>query len=107
MSVKGTLKKAKTDLLVFIKILLSLLFDNDCKIGMIIPILILSTIEENMITMIVEAVKKNNVHVEYVVFQDEGHGFRKKENQINGYGKILEFLNKYLKEEKVVEEIAE
>lgn len=53
---------------------------------------------------IVEAVKKNNVPVEYVVFPDEGHGFRKKENQINGYGKILEFLDKYLKEEKVDEE---
>ncbi len=54
---------------------------------------------------IVESVKKNNVPVEYVVFPDEGHGFRKKENQIKGYGQILEFLDKYLKkEEKVVEE---
>ena len=50
---------------------------------------------------IVEAVKKNDVHVEYVVFSDEGHGFRKKENKINGYGQILEFLNKYLKQEKM------
>ena len=47
---------------------------------------------------IVEAVKKNNVPVEYIIFPDEGHGFRKKENQINGYGKILKFLDKYLKE---------
>ena len=46
---------------------------------------------------IVEAVRKNNVPVEYVVFDDEGHGFRKKENQIEGYGAILEFLNKYLR----------
>ena len=35
----------------------------------------------------------------YVLFEDEGHGFRKKENQIEGYGKILEFLDKYLKQE--------
>ena len=48
---------------------------------------------------IVEAVKKNNVPVEYVVFDDEGHGFRKKENQIKGYGQIKTFLDTYLKQE--------
>jgi dipeptidyl aminopeptidase/acylaminoacyl peptidase len=48
---------------------------------------------------IVAAVKKNNVPVEYVVFPDEGHGFVKKENEIKGYGAILAFLDKYLKEE--------
>ena len=47
---------------------------------------------------IVEAVKKSNVPVEYIIFPDEGHGFIKKENQIEGYGKILKFLDKYLKE---------
>jgi dipeptidyl aminopeptidase/acylaminoacyl peptidase len=46
---------------------------------------------------IVEAAKKNNVSVEYVVFPDEGHGFVKKENEIKGYGGILIFLDKYLK----------
>ena len=49
---------------------------------------------------VVEAVKKNGVPVEYVVFPDEGHGFRKKENEIKGYGDILKFLDKYLKGEK-------
>ena len=48
---------------------------------------------------VVEAVKKNNVPVEYVVFPDEGHGFVKKENEIKGYGQILQFLDKYLKGE--------
>ena len=48
---------------------------------------------------IVEGVKNNGVPVEYVVFDDEGHGFRKKENEIEGYGKILEFLDEYLKGE--------
>lgn len=48
---------------------------------------------------IVEAVKKNNVPVEYVVFPDEGHGFVKKENEIKGYGQILQFLDKHLKGE--------
>ena len=47
---------------------------------------------------IVAAVKKNGVPVEYIVFPDEGHGFTKKKNQIEGYGAILRFLDKYLKE---------
>ena len=46
---------------------------------------------------IVEAVRNNGVHVEYIVFPDEGHGFIKKENEIEGYGKILQFLDEYLK----------
>ena len=48
---------------------------------------------------IVAAVRENEVHVEYIVFPDEGHGFMKKENEIKGYGQILEFLDKYLKKE--------
>lgn len=47
---------------------------------------------------IVEAVRQNGVPVEYVVFDDEGHGFRKKENQALGYQAILEFCNQYLKD---------
>jgi len=46
---------------------------------------------------IVAAVKKNGVPVEYVVFDDEGHGFTKKKNQIEGYGAILRFLDTHLK----------
>jgi len=46
---------------------------------------------------IVEAVKANGVPVEYMVFEDEGHGFVKKENQIEGYRAILAFLDEHLK----------
>jgi len=46
---------------------------------------------------IVEAVKKNGVPVEYVVFPDEGHGFTKRKNEITSWKAILEFLDKYLK----------
>lgn len=46
---------------------------------------------------IVAAVKKNGVPVEYIVFDDEGHGFTKKKNQIAGYGAMLKFLDTYLK----------
>jgi dipeptidyl aminopeptidase/acylaminoacyl peptidase len=48
---------------------------------------------------IVAAVRKNGVPVEYVVFPDEGHGFTKKKNQIEGYSAVLKFLDKYLKAE--------
>ena len=51
---------------------------------------------------IVEAVKANGVPVEYVLFEDEGHGFVKKENEIEGYGQIVAFLDKHLKGEDVV-----
>jgi dipeptidyl aminopeptidase/acylaminoacyl peptidase len=46
---------------------------------------------------IVAAAKKNGVPVEYLVFADEGHGFSKKKNQIEGWKAILDFLDKYLK----------
>lgn len=46
---------------------------------------------------IVAAVEKNGVPVEYVVFDDEGHGFSKKKNQIEGYGRILAFLDTHLR----------
>lgn len=51
----------------------------------------------------VEEMKKNNVPVEYVLFEDEGHGFRKKENKIEGYGKIIKFLDAHLKQKELVD----
>lgn len=52
---------------------------------------------------IVAGVKANRVPVEYVIFEDEGHGFRKNENAIEGYGQIKVFLDKYLKGEEIGE----
>jgi dipeptidyl aminopeptidase/acylaminoacyl peptidase len=46
---------------------------------------------------IVDAVKKKGGVVEYVVFDNEGHGFTKKANEIRGYKAILDFLDKYLR----------
>nr|MBA3319870.1 prolyl oligopeptidase family serine peptidase [Pyrinomonadaceae bacterium] len=46
---------------------------------------------------IVAAVRKNNGVVEYVVFDDEGHGFTKKVNEIRAYKAILDFLEQHLK----------
>ena len=53
---------------------------------------------------IVAGVRKNGVPVEYVLFEDEGHGFVKKENQIESYSRILKFLDKYLKNENTPSE---
>ncbi len=46
---------------------------------------------------IVAAVRRNGVPVEYVVFPDEGHGFSKIPNQIEGYGRMLAFLDRHVK----------
>lgn len=46
---------------------------------------------------IVAAVKKNNVPVDYLVFDDEGHGFSKKNNTLEANRRMVEFLDKYLK----------
>ncbi|MCU7371853.1 S9 family peptidase [Paucibacter sp. O1-1] len=46
---------------------------------------------------IVEAVKKNGVPVDYLVFDDEGHGFAKKKNEAEAFRRIVEFLDKHLK----------
>ncbi len=46
---------------------------------------------------IVEAARDNGVPVEYVIFDDEGHGFLKKENNIAASKAVLEFLDTYLK----------
>ena len=46
---------------------------------------------------IVDEARKAGVYVEYVLFDDAGHGFIKKDQQIEGNEKILTFLNSYLK----------
>lgn len=45
---------------------------------------------------IVDALNKMGRHVEYIVLDDEGHGFSKKKNEILVYKKILEFLDQQL-----------
>ncbi|HXU35698.1 MAG TPA: prolyl oligopeptidase family serine peptidase [Blastocatellia bacterium] len=46
---------------------------------------------------IVDAVKKKGGIVDYVVFDNEGHGFTKKANEMRGYKAVLDFLDKYLR----------
>jgi dipeptidyl aminopeptidase/acylaminoacyl peptidase len=45
---------------------------------------------------IVEAVINNKIPCEYVIFDDEGHGFMKKSNRQKAAESILQFLNTYL-----------
>ena len=46
---------------------------------------------------LVEKVKQNGVPVEYVVFDDEGHGFSKKHNRVTASEAYVKFLDTYLK----------
>ena len=48
---------------------------------------------------LVEAARENGATVEYVVFDDEGHGFQKRENRIEASQAYLDFLDTYLKGE--------
>lgn len=46
---------------------------------------------------LVEAARKNNVPVTYIVFPDEGHGFLKKENRITASNAYVKFLDTHLR----------
>jgi dipeptidyl aminopeptidase/acylaminoacyl peptidase len=46
---------------------------------------------------VVESLKKRAVPVEYVLFPDEGHGFRKTGNRIRAAVAIVQWFTKYLK----------
>jgi dipeptidyl aminopeptidase/acylaminoacyl peptidase len=46
---------------------------------------------------VVENLKKRGVPVEYILFADEGHGWRKMPNRIRSTVTLVEFFSKYLK----------
>ena len=46
---------------------------------------------------VVESLKKRSIPVEYVLFPDEGHGFRKTPNRIRSAVAIVQWFSKYLK----------
>jgi dipeptidyl aminopeptidase/acylaminoacyl peptidase len=46
--------------------------------------------------VIVEALRKKNIPVTYIVYSDEGHGFARPENNLDFFGRVEEFLAKYL-----------
>ena len=46
---------------------------------------------------IVASLRERNVPVEYLRYEDEGHGLSKRKNQLDCYPKVASFLTKYLK----------
>jgi len=44
----------------------------------------------------VEALKKKNIEVQYMVKENEGHGFRNEENKFEFYGAMENFLNNHM-----------
>jgi dipeptidyl aminopeptidase/acylaminoacyl peptidase len=70
------------------------------------PVMVLQGAQDPRVLQIesdemVDEMKKNNVDVDYVLFEDEGHGFVKKENQIEAWTKILEFLDTRMKDDNL------
>jgi dipeptidyl aminopeptidase/acylaminoacyl peptidase len=47
-------------------------------------------------TQMVEALRAKKLPVTYVVYTDEGHGFARPDNRLDFYGRVDEFLAKYL-----------
>jgi len=45
---------------------------------------------------IIDALKKNSVDYEHVLFENEGHGFQRSENRLKYYHKADRFLSRYL-----------
>ena len=45
---------------------------------------------------IVAALPENGASVEYMVLDDEGHGFSKKENEMKVYRAVLEFFDRFI-----------
>jgi dipeptidyl aminopeptidase/acylaminoacyl peptidase len=53
-------------------------------------------VDKNESDQIVEALRKRGVEVQYMVKDNEGHGFHKEENKFDFYGAIEGFFRKYL-----------
>jgi dipeptidyl aminopeptidase/acylaminoacyl peptidase len=47
---------------------------------------------------VVESLKSRGVPVEYVLFPDEGHGFRKTTNRITAAVAVVSWFERYLKD---------
>lgn len=69
------------------------------------PILIIQgandpRVKQSESDQIVEALRHNRRAVDYIVYEDEGHGFTKKENEIDAYQIISQFLEKIVGEQE-------
>lgn len=69
--------------------------------GMVKPMLVIQGAKDPRVVKaesdkIVEALQKNGADVEYLVLDDEGHGFSKKENEMKVYRAVLEFFDRFI-----------
>jgi dipeptidyl aminopeptidase/acylaminoacyl peptidase len=69
--------------------------------GMVKPMLVIQGAMDPRVVKaesdkIVEALQKNDANVEYIVLDDEGHGFSKKENEMKVYRAVLEFFDRFI-----------
>lgn len=46
--------------------------------------------------LIAQALRNRKIPVTYIVYPDEGHGFARPENNLDFFGRVEEFLAKYL-----------
>lgn len=53
------------------------------------------------VEQLVGDLRGRGVPVEYLLFQDEGHGIRKRSNEIIAYGSILRFLDQHLQPQRL------
>jgi len=53
-------------------------------------------IQREAADQMVERLRSMGLEVEYLVFDDEGHGFTKRVNQLKGYGAMADFLIRHL-----------
>ncbi|WP_254178729.1 S9 family peptidase [Cytobacillus oceanisediminis] len=69
--------------------------------GMKMPLLVIQGANDPRVVkaesdQIVNALQEKGIDVEYLVLEDEGHGFSKKENEMKVYRKILEFFDRFI-----------
>lgn len=69
--------------------------------GMVKPMLVIQGANDPRVVkaesdQIVEALREKGRDIEYLVLEDEGHGFTKKENEIKVDRKILEFFDRFI-----------
>ncbi|WP_442599683.1 S9 family peptidase [Neobacillus sp. D3-1R] len=69
--------------------------------GMVKPMLVIQGAMDPRVVkaesdQIVAALQKNGASVEYIVLDDEGHGFSKKENEMKVYRAVLEFFDRFI-----------
>ena len=73
--------------------------DSSVTVGKVAVNAVMAGCEPRHFRIVVAAVEANGVPVEYVLFPDEGHGFRRRDNRITASEAYVDFLDEYLRGE--------